>query len=251
MTEATAPSRAASALRAQAAARLAELGLPTARLEEWRFTNPAPITRVDWADPPAAPSRAAATTAPPPWPRHAVDVLDGASSTSPARASRTDDRRAARRRGRVAARRLGHDRPGRRARPRVRAAERGARRRRSPRPGGARAAIAHPVVLVHARGARPDGAPVLVAPRALVEVGPGASVTVVEDFRGLAAGADFTNTVTEIIVAEGAACTLLRLVGERAQGFHVGLAAARLARDARSPRARSRPAARSCATTST
>ncbi len=69
------------------------------------------------------------------------------------------------------------------------------------------AAIAHPVVVVHSRGARPDGAPALVAPRVLVEVEPGAAVTVVEDFRGLAAGADFTNAVTEITVAEGAACT--------------------------------------------
>ena len=240
MTQAIAPSRAASALRAQAAARLAELGLPTAQLEEWRFTNPAAITRVDWVDPPQAGAAASSSAAAPApaaragWPRHAVATVDGrfvaasiagepgltivalppgdgavmpeawgaiAPADAPSHAFVLQN--AARADGGVHLR-----------------VARGA-------------TIAQPIVIAHARGARPDAPPVLVAPRVLIEVEPGASVTVVEDFRGLSAGADFTNAVTEVVVADGAACTLVRLVGERAQGFHVGLAAARLGRDAR------------------
>ncbi len=237
MTQATAIARTASAVRAQATARLAELGLPTVRHEEWRFTNPAPITRVDWCTPEADPAEPTvlrpATAETPAWPRHAIATLDGRLVTSKATpqglsivALPTDDAT-----------------PLPDAYGTIAAADAATHsfvlHNAARATGGVHvcvadgATIAVPVVIAHGRGPRTGDARIAVTPRVLVEVGAGATVTVVEDFRGLTAGDELTNAVTEIVVAAGATCTLVRLVGERAQGFHVGLAAVHLGRDAR------------------
>ncbi len=236
MTQATATARTAPTLRAQAAARLAELGLPTVKLEEWRFTNPAAITRVAWctAEPYTAEPTVfvPATTAAPAWSRHAVATVDGRLVTPVAApglaitALPADDTTSLPDAyGTIAPADAAthsfvlHNTARATAGVHVRVAD--------------GAAIAAPVVIAHGRGIRSGEARIVVTPRVLLEVGAGATVTVVEDFRGLTSGDEFTNAVTEVVLAAGATCTLVRLVGERAQGFHVGLAAVRLARDAR------------------
>ncbi|MEO6463558.1 MAG: hypothetical protein ABIP29_10835, partial [Candidatus Eisenbacteria bacterium] len=85
MTTASAPAAASdlAALRARAAARLADLGLPHARIEEWRFANPAPITGRAWrlaADErsmPIACDAPAAVRALGSWPRHEALLAAG------------------------------------------------------------------------------------------------------------------------------------------------------------------------------
>ena len=85
MTQASAPVAPTGlvALRSRAQARLAELGLPTSRLEEWRFTNPAAITRATWATavvpgrPAAAAEVCAARPSLGPWPRHEAVLVAG------------------------------------------------------------------------------------------------------------------------------------------------------------------------------
>ena len=70
-------------------------------------------------------------------------------------------------------------------------------------------------------------------PRVLVNVESGASVTLIEDYVGLADGAYCVNAVTEVAVAANAQVRHIRVQRESGQAFHIATHAARVARDAR------------------
>ena len=223
-----APARDLAELRARARARLEEIGLPTVRLEDWRFTNPGTITRVPWpraegAGPATLPALGA-------WPRHEVVLAAGRfEASAPAPAHGAPAAVPGLVVGSLAAR--ASDPP----------AELGAiARGETPAtafvtqnttlledgivitvaPG---AAVEAPVRVSHRRG-RPDAPPSLVPGRVLVTVGAGGALTLIEDFRDFAEGPDFVNAVTEIDLDPGAELTLVRLVGERVAGPHVASA---------------------------
>jgi len=65
-------------------------------------------------------------------------------------------------------------------------------------------------------------------PRTLVVADRGSAATIVEDFVSLHDGANFTNAVTEIALAEGARVEHVRVQHESAQAFHIGNAAVSL-----------------------
>ena len=217
-------------LRARARARLEETGLPTVRLEDWRFTNPASITRAEW---PVAVAAAAGTVATLPalgeWPRHEAVLVAGrydAAASGPVHGAvalpagvRIGSLAEATRGG------LPHA-LGAIARGETPATAFVAQNTSLLEDGIAIAVpagttIAAPVRVTHRRGA--DGATgALVPGRVLVTVGAVASLTLVEDFRDFAASGDFANAVTEVDLAEGGRLVLVRLIGERAGGPHVG-----------------------------
>ena len=66
-------------------------------------------------------------------------------------------------------------------------------------------------------------------PRNLIVAGPGAGATVVETYAGLGDGAYFTNAVTDVIAAEGAAVRHVKLQSEGAAAFHLAATRVRLA----------------------
>lgn len=68
-------------------------------------------------------------------------------------------------------------------------------------------------------------------PRCLVVVDPGSRATVIEDYVGLGEGPYFTDAVTEVSVGEGGHLRHIRLQREGAQAFHMGHTAITLARD--------------------
>lgn len=245
MTQAPPPQAAApglAALSSRARARLAELGLPTARLEEWRFTNPAPITRIEWAAPADPGAAVPAGPAFGDWPRHEATLVGGRFVATPGAAAGapTPAEPGLRVEGLAAAAA---------ATPELVLARLGAL---APIDTPASAfvtqntarlsdgvfvhvaagvAVRDPLVVAH-RPSPGAAAPALVAGRVLVVVEAGASLTLVEDFRGFAAAPDFANAVTEIDLAPGARLTLVRLVGELATGYHVGAAFVRAGRGA-------------------
>jgi Fe-S cluster assembly protein SufD len=70
-------------------------------------------------------------------------------------------------------------------------------------------------------------------PRCLVVAGRASAVTIVEDFVSLTAGPYFTDSVTEIALAENASVDHVRLQRESGQAFHIGNAAVSLASGSR------------------
>jgi len=70
-------------------------------------------------------------------------------------------------------------------------------------------------------------------PRSLVIAGRGSTATIVEDFVSLHDGANFTNAVTEIALAEDARVDHVRVQRESGQAFHIGNAAVSLAAGSR------------------
>jgi len=225
--------------RAHAAARLAEFGLPHVRIEEWRFANPAPITRRAW--PLATDERPDPGVTP-------IDRFDAGP--------RHEVRLAAGRFHAVSGPRRGAVLPAG-----VRIESLAAAAARTPEavlpllgsiassdtpatafvtqntalfqdglfvsvPAGV--ALADPVYVGHERGAPAGDSGALVPDRVLVEVGAGASLLLVEDLRHLdpapdAESGDFVNTVTEIALAPGARCSVVRLVERHPEfEYHVG-----------------------------
>lgn len=59
-------------------------------------------------------------------------------------------------------------------------------------------------------------------PRNLVVIGPGASVTVIESYVGIANNSYLTNAVTEIVAGAGSTVEHCRLQDETADAFHIG-----------------------------
>ncbi len=80
-------------------------------------------------------------------------------------------------------------------------------------------AIELPIQVLHVS----TGAVPVVAPRSLLLVGRGASVTVVESFASVGGTTGFTNGVTEIVLGRNARCEHLRVQREGAEAWHIGL----------------------------
>jgi Fe-S cluster assembly protein SufD len=91
--------------------------------------------------------------------------------------------------------------------------------------------VDRPVSLVFA--AFPGAAPVAFHPRVLVVAEAGSRVCVVESYGASTDGPYFTNAVTEIVAGDGAVVEHVRVQSESEAAFHVSTVAAVAARDAR------------------
>ena len=174
----------ASDIREQAAQRFAQLGWPSTKLEEWKYTNVAPISRVDWRfderPKPVEPLtfiNGRGPTSPTPHPlfakyadymRHPFVALNTANAQDGALIVIPD--------GQV---------------------------------------VEGPIHL-HFIG---EGDGIWSHPRNLIVVGRNAQVTVVETYSG--SGNYFTNAVTEIVAGDGAVVDHTRLQCESGDAFHV------------------------------
>ncbi len=227
-------------LRADAAARFVEQGLPSRRLEEWRYTNVTPLASVGFE---LAGSESAQVT------REAVEAIsfpvfacsvfvfvDGRfrpELSSPRALSgslRVESLAELRARApeRLAGR-LGHLADVK-SHPFVALAtaflDDGAC---LVIPRGTR--VEQPVHVVQlASGAAPDQ---ICHPRLLVIAEPDSHVTLIQDFVSLSGARGFTNAVAELTVEQGAALDFVLLQRENAQSFHVSDLEVRIARDAR------------------
>ncbi|MDQ6612700.1 MAG: Fe-S cluster assembly protein SufD, partial [Gemmatimonadota bacterium] len=76
-----------------------------------------------------------------------------------------------------------------------------------------------------------DAQGVLAQPRHLIVVEPHAKATVIESFVSLGDAQTFTNSVTEVVVEDGATLTHLRVQRESESALHVGTVEARQSRD--------------------
>jgi Fe-S cluster assembly protein SufD len=225
-----------AALRRDARARFEALGFPHVRLEEWRFTNPAPVTQATFADAPEA--RTAALPALGAWDRIDLALINGRYAADLANVPALPGGAWV---GGLAAAL---------ANPVV--ADRIARTLGAIAPWQERAFVAlntaliddgvlvhvapevalrAPVRIAHAVAAE-DG-PVAAHPRVLVIADRGARLTVIEDFRGSQKAGDFVNSVIEFDLGEGAVVEHVSLLDDAPDSLHVGAAFARIGAGAR------------------
>ncbi|MEW6296607.1 MAG: Fe-S cluster assembly protein SufD [Thermodesulfobacteriota bacterium] len=73
----------------------------------------------------------------------------------------------------------------------------------------------------------PAGEPTVAHPRTLIVAGAGSQATVVESYVGLGDGVYFTNAVTEVLAGEHAVIEYTRVQLENADAFHIGTVQAR------------------------
>ena len=229
-------------LREGAIARFAELGFPTTKQEEWRFTSVTPIAESGFM-------LAHAPRAALPLPREierlhfgaghrvvfvdgrhvpelstAATLRDGVRAGSLAAALQTD-----------AGRELVQSHLGRHARWRESAFS--ALNTAFLVDGAfvhvpANVALDRPVELLFlSTGKAVSGGPVVSHPRSLIVLERGAQATIVETFTGIATGVYWTNAVTEIVTGEGARAELYRVQREGAKGFQVATTHSRQERD--------------------
>ncbi|HXI03059.1 MAG TPA: Fe-S cluster assembly protein SufD [Candidatus Saccharimonadales bacterium] len=92
-------------------------------------------------------------------------------------------------------------------------------------------AVENPVQVVFLSSAS-EKAPVVSHPRLLVVAGKRSQVTIVETYAGAGPGGGFTNAVTEIAAGDGAVVEHYKVQRESPRGFHVASIQARLGRDA-------------------
>ena len=76
-------------------------------------------------------------------------------------------------------------------------------------------------------------APVVTHPRTLILSGRGSAATVLESYVGAGSQTYWTNAVTDVVMDEGAALKHYRLQAEGAKAFHIAATEVRLARDSR------------------
>lgn len=88
-----------------------------------------------------------------------------------------------------------------------------------------------PIHLIFAMSEKTEGA--FAAPRVLVVAEEGAAATIVESFVSLEDGATFTNPVAEILVGRNASVRHIRIQRESEKAFQVGTTNASVARDGR------------------
>ncbi|PTL82207.1 Fe-S cluster assembly protein SufD [Vitiosangium sp. GDMCC 1.1324] len=69
---------------------------------------------------------------------------------------------------------------------------------------------------------RGDGELALASPRVVVQAGENSELTLVESYVGAAPGVSFTNAVTEVVLGDGARLTHLKLQAESESAFHIG-----------------------------
>ncbi|HEY8152842.1 MAG TPA: Fe-S cluster assembly protein SufD [Myxococcota bacterium] len=227
-------------LRAEAAASFAEQGLPTTRLEEWRYTNLTPLAKTRFelpgAEPAAVDREAVEAVCFPVFACSVFVFVDGRFrpelSSPRALSGNLRVESLAELRTRAPARLAGQ--LGRLADP-----------KRHPFvalgtaclddgaclfvPRATR--VEQPIHVVQiASGAAPDR---VCHPRLLLVAEPGSQVTVIQDFVSLAGARGFSNAVAEVSVGQGAAVDLVLLQRENAESFHVSNLEVRIARDAR------------------
>ena len=195
-------------VRSQAAARFAELGWPTTRHEAWRYTNLAPLQKVDWRLDDAAPALPAEIDALAGFgARAAIELVflngrlveqRGAWSAGIREASRDDETIARFENAALAALNLANAQD------------------------GARIEIADGTIVdgfIHLLFiGQGDG--IWSHPRNVIVAGRHTQVAIVETWVG--SGAYFSNGMTEIVAREGAVVDHTRLQIESPQGFHVG-----------------------------
>jgi len=87
-----------------------------------------------------------------------------------------------------------------------------------------------PIYLLHVT--IPNGRPSITHPRNLVIAGPESQATIIEGYLGLGDGTYFTNAVSEVVVGENAAVHYCRLQHESEQAYYFGALHVRLGRDA-------------------
>jgi Fe-S cluster assembly protein SufD len=222
-------------LRAEAAARLEHLSLPTVRDEDWRFANLKPLREIDFAPATAPAAVSAEQIAPYLLPEAKASRLVfvnglyapelSAVAELPAGVVLTS-LQAAGPHAELIARHLGRLAPeGAFATLNAALATDGALIV-VPR----ETAFAAPVHLLFVGVAGEQ--PVAASPRVLVVAEAGASVTVVEDYVTLGDGTVFTNAISELVVAEDAKVNHVRLQRESLSSFHIGRTVAELAHTA-------------------
>ncbi len=186
-------------LRESAFARFAELGFPTSRSEEWRFTNVAPIARTSFRETDtgmwvahAGAQRLAAEELEKYLARYAA--LDGNAFVA-LNTAFVDDAVALK---------------------------------------VPRGVLEKPIEITYsiAAGAADvaNATPSAVHPRTLIVIAPGAQCTIVETYKG--EGHYFTNAVTEIAAGEGAVVDHYKIQRESPQAFHVATMQVALGRSA-------------------
>jgi len=223
------PRPALAELRRRGAERFAELGFPTTREEEWRFTNVAPVARTTFARPGAG------------WDREAVAAaiaprrLEGAAELvfvdgrfAPELSSGTEGAQGATL-GSLASLDFA-----------AIEAHLGRHARFVERPFAALAtalfedaavvlvprgvALDRPVHLIfHSTGGSAAGGPTAVFPRALVMVGETAQATVVETFTGTDGAPYLVAPVTEIVAGASAVVDHYKLQRDGDEAFHLAL----------------------------
>ena len=228
-------------LRRRAFERFTALGMPTTRLEAWRFTNVAPIANTTFAlAAPAEREAARADAAPHALPgagltfingRHVAPASDVAGlpagvevvSLADALASDAGDTRAA-----VEA----HLASGAGIENEAFTALNTALLHdgavvRVP----ANTVVEQPIQLLFVTSPPAGGEPVMTHPRVLIVVGENAQVSVVESYGG-GESPYLTNTVTEVIAGPSAVVDHYKLVRESLAGYHIGSMHVRLGRAA-------------------
>ena len=231
-------------LRRRAHERFTALGMPTTRLEAWRFTNVAPIANTAFAlAAPAEREAAKADTAPHALPgvgagltfingRHVAPASDVSAlpagvevlSLADVLAADANDTRAAVESHLASGAgieneaftalntALLHD---------------GAVVRVP-----ANTVVEEPIQLLFVTSPPPGGEPVMTHPRVLLVVGENAQVRVVESYGGGGQSPYLTNTVAEVIAGPGAVVDHYKLVRESPGAFHIGSMHVRLGRAA-------------------
>jgi len=227
-------------LRAEAAARFAEQGLPSTKLEEWRYTNLTPLAKLRFEPPGSAPA---------PVTRGDVEALcfpvfacsvfvfvDGRfrPELSSPRALSGSLRVESLAELRASAPERLAGQLGRLADP-----------KRHPFVALGTAClddgaclfvpratdVVQPIHVVQiASGAAPDR---VCHSRLLLVAEAGSHVTVIQDFVSLAGARGFSNAVAEVTIEQGAAVDLVLLQRENAESFHVSNLEVRIGRDAR------------------
>ncbi|HTL46215.1 MAG TPA: Fe-S cluster assembly protein SufD [Vicinamibacterales bacterium] len=223
-------------LRGRAAARFAQLGVPTVRDEEWRFTNVSPIASTEFA--PAGPiSGAADRLAELAYADAAVRVVI-VNGRFDATLSRTKLLPGGASAGSLAEALTGHADVVQRYFGQV--ADFSQRAFAALNTALAQdGAFVHvsegtivdePIHIVYVTGA--DASRVMAHPRALVVAGAGSHVRVVESYVGATRDAYFTNAVSEIFVGENASLDHYKVQQESFDAFHIGSVHVHMARSA-------------------
>jgi Fe-S cluster assembly protein SufD len=227
-------------LRESASQRFGELGFPSAREEEWRFTSVAPIARATFSRPEPRP------LGPPELAR--LTELGFSGALEGPRAVFVNGRFAPEHSSlpQTEGLSLSSLREALAREPERLRAELGAL---APPAGGAftalntaffedgalvelapGAALAEPIQLVHLSTSRWSTQPTLSHPRTLVLCGRGSQATLIESYGGLPGEAYFTNAVTELSLGPGARLDHYKLQRESDRAYHVARLSVRQAR---------------------
>lgn len=219
--------------RREAFERFKALGFPTTRLEDWRFTNVAPIARSSFVAPAGMPGHEPEALALGSWPHASVVCANGRFL----RASLPEGGLAGGGRATSLAvdlREDGDSGPMRWLGSVARDEEHAFTALNSAFlddglyvhiPSGVRIELPiHASFLTSTSRAAAAPGPVATHPRVLIVLEANARLTLIEDYRGASPGGSFANAVTEVVLGEGATLEHVSLLGGASDGdgFHVG-----------------------------